>query len=334
MKENKNSGPQISIIVPVYNVEQYLDRCLESLVCQTFSNIEIILIDDGSTDGSGSICDRYSEKDRRIKAIHQNNKGLSGARNEGLAHIKGKYVMFVDSDDYVDKDFCRIPYEIAEDYSADLVLFHDQIVSENDINVINKFETKKGVIGKQDTIDLMLKTVNVSVCVWNKLYKSDLFSNVLFPEDTIFEDNGVTYKSILKANKIYYTDYVLYHYCLRKDSLSQKSDQKSRNDYIDMYYIMFNDLNKNGYRCYVRVSIFMVSLWYLINFGQGGSKSKKCDLLVKNFTDFSLISLKNRMLFFLYMHSKPAFDLACTLFGKRKNTRKLLMNYMKIFSLY
>ena len=115
--------PKVSVIVPIFNVKAYLPRCLDSLCCQTLTEIEIILIDDGSSDGSGEIADRYAQTDNRFQVIHQENRGLSAARNRGIEAAQAYYLMFVDSDDWVDPDFCRIPYEIATDHGVELVIF-------------------------------------------------------------------------------------------------------------------------------------------------------------------------------------------------------------------
>jgi len=115
--------PKISVIVPVYNVEPYLKRCLDSIINQSMKEIEILVIDDGSTDKSGEICNEYAKIDDRIKVTHQKNSGLSHTRNFGLDQAQGKYVMFVDSDDYVEENFCQIPYEIAEKNCVDIVMF-------------------------------------------------------------------------------------------------------------------------------------------------------------------------------------------------------------------
>ena len=115
---------KVSVIVPLYNVEKYLARCLDSLCRQSLREIEIILVDDGSTDSSGEICEAYAAKDARFKVIHHTeNKGVSVVRNTGVAHASGDYLMFVDSDDYVHEDYCRLPYEYAVKYHADLVMF-------------------------------------------------------------------------------------------------------------------------------------------------------------------------------------------------------------------
>ena len=113
--------PLLSIIVPIYNVEQYLERCIESIINQTYKNLEIILVDDGSKDNSGTIADTYASKDNRIKVIHKENGGLSDARNHGLDQSKGKYIMFIDSDDFIDSSMCEILFETAEKYFSDIV---------------------------------------------------------------------------------------------------------------------------------------------------------------------------------------------------------------------
>lgn len=136
----------ISIIVPVYNVEQYLSRCVDSLVNQTYHNIEIILVDDGSPDRSGEICDEYAKKDKRVKVIHQSNGGLSDARNTALDIAKGDYLMFVDSDDWIEKKTCEILNRLASDYKADTVIFGLNFVFDSG----KVIRSKRGMAGLTD----------------------------------------------------------------------------------------------------------------------------------------------------------------------------------------
>ena len=126
-----NRNEKISIIIPVYSVEQYIDRCLSSVISQTYRNIEIIVVIDGSKDGSEEICEKYANNDKRIKIIKQENKGLSAARNNGLEHASGQYVMFVDSDDYVDENFCLTPYQKLIETGSDIVMFDYMIYYRN-----------------------------------------------------------------------------------------------------------------------------------------------------------------------------------------------------------
>ena len=155
--------PAISIIVPVFKVEHYLRKCIDSLLAQTMREIEIILVDDGSPDRCPEICDEYARKDQSIKVIHQQNRGISAARNAGLAAASGEYIMFVDSDDWVEPDFCRIPYETAESKGADMVIF-SCIRHEGEVSG----RTRTGNSGNMTKQEAMSKLAQgVRFTVWN-----------------------------------------------------------------------------------------------------------------------------------------------------------------------
>lgn len=212
----------ISIIVPVYNIEQYLPRCIESLINQTYHNIEIILVDDGSLDKSGEICDEYAKRDKRIIVIHKENGGLSDARNRGLDIAKGDYIMFIDSDDWIEEDSCETLNRLAFEYNADIVVFGLNTVFSSGKTI----RSKKGLTGLADkNMCMKFLIYNVSkggifnyVC--NKLYSSQLFKDLKFPIGRLAEDQDTTYKLIHKSQRIYVTDQALYNYYQREGSIT------------------------------------------------------------------------------------------------------------------
>lgn len=211
---------KISIIVPVYNVEDYLKRCIDSLISQTYSNIEIILVDDGATDNSGKICDEYEEKDERIKVIHKKNGGLSDARNVGLDKSMGDYVCFVDSDDYIEKDMIENLYNIIEKDNSDIsccakVLEYSNKTIERNNRSMFCIDNISG-LGKMFTFD----DIDTSAC--DKIFKKELFHNVKFPLGKYYEDMGTIYKIFEKAKKISHTPKIGYHYCIRDNSITKE----------------------------------------------------------------------------------------------------------------
>ena len=210
----KNSQmPIVSVIVPVYNTEKYLEQCLNSLQNQTLRNIEIIVIDDGSTDCSGSICDLYSVNDSRFKVIHKDNEGLSAARNDGLDMAEGEYIMFVDSDDWVEQDFCELPYSVAVKFSTELVIFQ-RIWYEGEKRKKQKDFPKDGIASKKDILtDWWTLT---GVIVWNKLFHRKLFEEVRFPVGRLSEDTAVTHRLINKANSVYLLNKGLYKHRIKR----------------------------------------------------------------------------------------------------------------------
>ena len=310
--------PVISIVVPVYNVEAYIRRCLDSIINQSMKEFEVLVVDDGSTDNSGKICDEYALKDLRIKVYHQKNGGIARARNFGLKKARGKYIMFIDSDDYVEKDFCLVPYGLAEKNNADIVIFNHWHVDLQG----NKIQRKKAKIddGSVDKgLAINLITEFVTVVVWNKLYKKELFDNVVFPDGFLYEDNAVTYKLILLSKKIYYTNQELYFHCCREGSVSSTLNHQ---DFIEMYYVMYNELRNLKYPFKVSVDILLVSLRYLTYYGLNSKYSKKCIEILDGFNNYSEVNLETRILLFIYKTNKTLFNFVCFLFCKRHHPER------------
>lgn len=250
----------ISVIIPVYNVEKYLQECLNSVIAQTYKNIEIIVIDDGSTDNSGKICDEYAKKDNRIKVIHKANGGLSDARNFGIDISKGKYVYFVDSDDYIDIDTIESMYKIAKDYSADIVTFSHYILNEQNLfcNYTSKIKELTNIEGiKEVVIDSKIRSY-----AWEKLWKKELFDEIRFPKGRKFEDIITTPLLFEKANKIVLYDVPKYYYRQRKDSILGKQTNELRIEYINSMcdvneYLMkrYPELDKYLNYCVVNMTL-------------------------------------------------------------------------------
>lgn len=207
----------ISVIVPVYNVEQYLQRCLDSIVGQACADLEILLIDDGSTDGSGQICDEYAAKDDRIRVFHTENGGVSAARNLGLDEAKGEWIGFVDSDDWIEADMYECLLKRAEETGADVVECGIYLDYPN--NTIEDTRAQFGATGTE-AIRLLLKDKLVNM-VWNKLYKNICFSSIRFPVGRAYEDIAVTYRVFAVAYKVCTLKECKYHYQRRPRSVSK-----------------------------------------------------------------------------------------------------------------
>lgn len=231
---------KISIIVPVYNVKEYLCECLDSIVNQTYKNIEIIIIDDGSTDGSEVICDEYKKKDKRIKVVHQKNKGLSVARNKGIELSTGKYISFIDSDDVIDSKMVEILYREIIKNDCDMVIcgfktfFHDYIESKD------KYQVQ--LINRNDFFKELMINKKITNHACNKLYKKELFKNVEFVVGKKFEDIGTTYKLGFNLNLVCYLNIDLYGYRIRDGSIVGNLKKDSLLDYIGMVNYRYNDL--------------------------------------------------------------------------------------------
>ncbi|ETI67556.1 glycosyltransferase family 2 protein [Neobacillus vireti] len=222
--------PVISIIVPVYNLEAYLEKCIKSIIIQTIKNIEVILINDGSTDESGVICDSYASMDCRIKVIHKKNGGLSSARNAGMKIASGEYIGFVDGDDYVDRNMFGELYWLCENTNSDISIC--KFGRELNENLSNEM-TEKPFCEEMDKIEAMRQLFKgelyrFSVC--NKLFKKSCFENIVFPEGRIHEDLSTTYKLFSNANKVVYTNYIGYIYVKRDNSILASRFNEKRLD--------------------------------------------------------------------------------------------------------
>lgn len=223
----------ISVVLPIYNVEKYLKECIESVIAQTYSYIEIILVDDGSKDSSAQICDSYKEKDKRIRVIHKSNGGLSDARNTGLKHAKGNYICFIDSDDYVHEKYIEELYNLIKKNDAQIAICNFQRISENgqaisEEKLISDVKTSDEILEKLNSKDLY----PASIVAWNKLYDIKLFKNILYPVGKLHEDEYTTYKLYYISNKIAITSRVLYYYRTVQTSIMNKSFNKKRLDIL------------------------------------------------------------------------------------------------------
>lgn len=234
----------ISVIVPVYNVENYLSRCVDSIINQTYSNLEIILVDDGSTDSSGIICDEYKKKDKRIIVIHQENGGLSQARNSGMKVMKGKYVTFVDSDDYISPDYIKYLFNLIVRYKADISICLYRNFYE-DGTLERKKKNKRISIGlfsgQEAAVDLCYqKHIPNSAC--GKLYNSELFHNIVYPVGKLYEDLGTTYKLFLLSNKVVFSPIEKYYYFQRQDSIMHFKFSKKNMDRVYLSEKLYEDV--------------------------------------------------------------------------------------------
>lgn len=222
-------GEKISVIVPVYNVEQYLERCVESIINQTYTNLEIILVNDGSTDNSGKLCDELAKKDERIRVIHKENGGLSDARNRGIDESESDLVGFIDSDDYIDSDMYEVLLKNLNDTDADLSMcaLYDVYNNTPEAQVTNK-ETWK--LSSEQAIRMVMEAKILSVTAVNKLYRKSLFTDLKFEVGKIAEDAFIMIKLLDKCEKIVATNEKKYYYVHRENSITtQKFSTKFLN---------------------------------------------------------------------------------------------------------
>lgn len=239
--DNLVNNALISVVIPVYNVEKYLRQCLESVVNQSYKKLEILVIDDGSTDKSGIICDEYAERDKRIHVYHTDNHGLSFARNFALERATGVYIAFLDSDDWLEADAYSILLKEALRTGADIVHFgfYQEFVN----STRESYGTKNWfVVEGDDVLKALLLEKKVSDDVWDKFYKASLFKTIRYPEGRIFEDKATTYQLIKESTKLVYLPDCLIHYRNRNNSLSNVHSMKSLVDYWIAYRERFEAL--------------------------------------------------------------------------------------------
>lgn len=215
---NLNNNCKISIVVPIYNVEMYIEKCIDSLINQTYTNIEIILVDDGSTDNSYSICQKYADIDSRIKLIHKENGGLSDARNVGIENATGNFITFVDSDDWLNYNFCEIMMKEINTTKADIVMGNLINVYNNDYLFEDCTDYSKKVYTNIEALESFEDTINVVAVA--KLYKIELFNNLRYKVGKIHEDEFMFHRIFFEAKKIVVLDTNIYAYRQREDSIT------------------------------------------------------------------------------------------------------------------
>lgn len=255
----------ISVIIPIYNVQKYLTQCLDSVVNQTYKNLEIILINDGSTDKSGDICDQYKHKDSRITVIHKKNSGAADSRNFGLKIANGEFISFVDSDDYLDLNFYEIMINNID--NADIVQCNEFV-----FNTINISAAEKINSGVYNNIEFMKIYLDNWVCalLHNKLFRRCVIKDKFY-KSNIIDDEYFTYKCVLNAKYIKQIDNTLYYYRIRKSSLmrNEKTIFLQNFDRIDflykrfMYLKSFKELRKKAYEDITNNYLLMLKDYYI-----------------------------------------------------------------------
>jgi len=258
-------NPLISIIVPVYKVEDYLEKCIKSILAQSLTNLELILIDDGSPDKCGEICDSYADKDSRINVVHKRNEGLSAARNTGLDIAKGKYIGFIDSDDWIDSNMYETLLALLVDNNADIAQC-EFIKSYNEEEIIDNSEKKNFEIfnNVESLVNLYNEKAISTVVIWNKLYKRSLFENIRFPKGKIHEDEFTTHKLLYKSKKLVYTDKTFYYYRQNPTSIMNSKFNKKRLDILDAMQERLEFAEKIGNEMFINKTLnkYMFRLVY------------------------------------------------------------------------
>lgn len=303
----------VSVIVPVYNVEKYLIQCLNSLKAQTLKDVEFIIIDDGSTDTCGKICDGYA-RDSRFRIFHTNNCGLSAARNRGIDEARGEWLQFVDSDDWVDPEFCEIPLRAAVENNADLVIFQYTICFSN--KQIKKNRKAKGeraeIVTHERAIDFGKSYT------WNKIYKKSLFDDIRFPEGHVYEDWSTTHRLIYNARRVFILPDSLIYYRIRDDSISHTRCRSFENDRMVFQMQRYDDLIEKGYpKEKALVCLQAAALRYCVRMPVSNDElSQKVDEILSKKSVF-LPGWKKKIQIKLWKKNKQFFHLLYRIFGKK-----------------
>lgn len=232
----------ISVVIPVYNVEKYLSECLDSVINQTYKNLQIILVDDGSTDSSGKICDEYAEKDDRITVVHQSNAGAGAAKNTGLELIDGDYFSIIDSDDYIELDMYEKMVNSLEKYNSDIAqcLFRNVFVNDSFDRKYKIKDNYPKVLTSKKFLSELLYDWKYAI-FWNKLFKSSLLKEIRFPVGRKIDDEFFTYKLVCNAKKVVNIDNILYNYRMRKTSvMNENNTDRLIYDRIDCFIERYN----------------------------------------------------------------------------------------------
>ena len=226
--------PLISVVLPIYNIESYLDRCMEAVLNQTYSNLEILMVDDGSPDGCPQICDRYAEQDSRVRALHKENGGLSDARNYGIARARGEYITCIDPDDYVDPDYVEYLYRLIDKYETRMSIC--QHVTEYDNGSVKDHGSSGDELMDIETcLRRMLYHDVIDTSAWAKLYHRSLFDTVSYPVGKIFEDIGTTYALMMQCDTGIAVGYESkYHYMYHMNSIVNSSFSPRKLDLLEM----------------------------------------------------------------------------------------------------
>lgn len=222
----------ISIIVPVFGAEPYLDECILSLLRQTYEDIEIILVDDGSLDASGKICDQYAALDPRVRVIHKKSSGPSDARNAGLAMARGEYIGFMDSDDFISCDMFAFMKDLLEKNNADIAICGHVKTLPRGRSLPHNPSKKVIVMNSEKAIQKMLQFGYYESFVWNKLFRREILDGITFPSGHLYEDLYTTYKMLDRAEKIVYSKEIKYYYRQRSGSIIHTTFNAKYFDYV------------------------------------------------------------------------------------------------------
>lgn len=294
--------PKLSIIVPVYKVEQYIHKCVDSILNQTFTDFELILVDDGSPDNCGKICDEYAQKDERVRVIHKENGGVSSARNMGIDDAKGEYISFIDPDDWIELNMYEEIFNYVDENKMDIACFEVYEVKGNKCSAHYRFESNKVFEKEEALFDILVDVIDNSPC--NKFYKKSVWENVRFPIGRRFEDVATIYKTFHKSTKVGYVKNAFYYYLKREGSaiaLSFDAQRRFENflGYKERYEFAQQNCKDAVEKCKMFAVKTALSAITAESAGSGSMKAADKKVLMdflKNIGEVKHLSGKNKML--------------------------------------
>lgn len=290
--------PKVSVIVPAYNVEKYLRKSMNCILNQTFSDFEVILIDDGSNDSTPAICDELSRSDSRVKCFHKSNGGVSAARNYGLDRITGKYMTFIDSDDMVTEDYLETLLQLLENSSnAQISMVNGKAVLENEKTIPEKENEILNVTVEQ-AVQMMLLRKKYTHANWGKLYKSELWENIRFPENIVYDDYDTTYRVYAGAQRVVCADCVKYFYVQREGSLMHAKCSERTLSVLDVAdditaFMIKTWPDSKIYAIDMQIATYMKNMQAILNTGMDAypeSQNRIVTLVKRNAKDLILSS--------------------------------------------
>ena len=316
----------VSVIIPVYNVEDYLDRCVRSILDQTYSNTEILLVDDGSTDNCPEKCDTYAQADSRVTVIHKPNGGLSDARNTGLEKANGEFIMFLDSDDWVAPDIIETLIALLFEYSADIAECSYANVYARKTKPVTKCTGGVIVVPPVQSLSYMLQHRVFLPTAWGKLYRTDVMKGITFPIDRLHEDEFTVYKYHLNAEKLVYIDRALYYYYqTRTDSIMQQKYRLERLDACDAFrerLYRFWELNLTELDTQMSNAYFLVLVENLYKCWRNKLKGTRLEEAITNaLTDYAEIRRRKIKIEQRYIKALNKLELVLDSFGRHWHIR-------------
>lgn len=324
---------KISVIITVYNLENYLDKCIESIINQTYTNLEIIIIDDESSDNSNLICQKWVKKDKRIQYFYIKHVGVSGAKNIGLKKATSKYISFIDGDDYIEKDFYEIMYNNLIEKKCDMAICNLKTKVKNKIYKKKSKNDGKIIKISREILIKELLTENIKSYFQVCLFKKELFYNIEFPKDRKYEDIATSYKVFNNANNIVYINKQLFIYNYRENSITNNIKEDNildqiksideRYQFINKYYYEYSDENnlnriKNIYRYYSNIAKFLG-----INMFNKRELIEEYEFYRNNYKKYNKRIKKHRILYEILFYNKKLFYYIIKFYNKFTNKNNI-----------